>query len=332
MTRTAVLCTLVMLGATTVGITSGCSDPAPEIGADGRPIFTEAQQERLRIHPVSGKEGLYVIPGFDGAMSGGNVAVRVTGDGVILVDNKFPYSYDFITEQIASVTAESIRYVLNTHHHGDHSGSNADFMPEAQVLGHRNARANMIGNDLGGPPPIIYSRQAAVFLGDVEARAYHFGRGHTNGDSVIYFPDLRTIHTGDLFIWGQRIDGSTLSPFMDYRNGGSGAAWAATLDGVLELDFDTVIPGHGPVLTKDDVRTFRNKFEQLTSRMNALIDSDVSRDDIAEQIDIDDLDWPLSGGALQALYDELSAAWALGLAARGESRSRDRHNRSVVLH
>ena len=306
MTRTAVLCTLVMLGATTVGITSGCSDPAPEIGSDGRPIFTEAQQERLRIHPVPGKEGLYVIPGFDGAMSGGNVAVRVTGDGVILVDNKFPYSFDFITEQIASVTAEPIRYVLNTHHHGDHAGSNADFMPEAQVIGHRNARANMIRNDQGGPPPIIFSRQATIFLGDAEARAHHFGRGHTNGDSVIYFPDLRAIHTGDLFIWGQRMDGSTLSPFMDYGNGGSGAEWAATLDGVLQLEFDTVIPGHGPVLTKDDVRTFRNKFEQLTSRMSALIDSGVNRDDIVEQLDIADLDWPLSGGALQALYDELS--------------------------
>ena len=307
MTRTAVLCTLVMLGAIGAGVTSGCADLAPEIGADGRPIFTEEQQARLQIHPVPGKDGLYVIPGFDGGMSGGNVAVRVTGDGVILVDDKFPYSFDFITEQVASVTAEPIRYVLNTHHHGDHAGSNADFMPEAQVIGHRNARANMIKNEQGGAPPIIFSRQASVFLGDAEARAHHFGRGHTNGDSVIYFPDLGAIHSGDLFIHGQRMDGSTLSPFMDYGNGGSGAEWAATLDGVLELDFDTVIPGHGPVLTKDDVRAFRDKFEQLTSRMNALIGSDVSRDDVAEQIQIDDLDWPLNEGALQALYDELSA-------------------------
>ena len=306
MTRTAVLCTLVILGGIAAGITSGCSGPAPEIGADGRPIFTEAQQARLTIHPVPGKDGLYIIPGFDGAMSGGNVAVRVTGDGVILVDDKFPYSFDFITEQVASVTAEPIRYVLNTHHHGDHAGSNADFMPEARVIGHRNARANMIKNEQGGAPPIIFSRQAGVFLGDAEARAHHFGRGHTNGDSVIYFPDLRAIHTGDLFIQGQRMDGSTLSPFMDYGNGGSGAEWAATLDGVLELDFDTVIPGHGPVLTKDDVRAFRDKFEQLTSRMNGLIDSEVSRDDVAEQIHIDDLDWPLNEGALQALYDEIS--------------------------
>ena len=307
MKRTTLLAFVVVVGAT-LSIASGCGETEPEVGPDGRPIFTEEQQARLQIQPIPGKDGLYVIPGFDGGMSGGNVAVRVTGDGVILVDDKFPYSFDFITEQVASVTSEPIRYVLNTHHHGDHAGSNADFMPEAQVIGHRNARANMIRNDKSGAPPIIFSRQTGVFLGEAEARAYHFGRGHTNGDSVIYFPDLRAVHTGDLFIWGQRMDGSTLSPFMDYGNGGSGAEWAATLDGMLELDFDTVIPGHGPILTKDDVRTFRNKFEQLTSRMSDLIGSGVSRDDIADQLDIDDLEWPLTATALQALFDELSGS------------------------
>ena len=134
MRRDIILCALVILCVSSVGITSGCSKPAPGRGSDGRPLFNETQQQLLKIHPVSGKKGLYVIPGFDGAMSGGNVAVRVTGDGVILVDNKYSYSYNFITEQVSSVTAEPIRYVLNTHHHSDHSGSNADFIPKTQVI------------------------------------------------------------------------------------------------------------------------------------------------------------------------------------------------------
>ena len=83
-------------------------------------------------------DGLYVIPGFDGEQSGGNVAVRVTDDGVIIVDDKFPYSFDFITEQVSSVTDQPIKYVLNTHHHGDHAGSNADFMQSAEVIAHKN--------------------------------------------------------------------------------------------------------------------------------------------------------------------------------------------------
>ena len=306
--RTVVLSALVTIGGLALAVASACSDPGPDLGPDGRPIFTDEQLARLQIQPVRGKDGLYVIPGFDGAMSGGNVAVRVTGDGVILVDDKFPYSFDFITEQVASVTAEPIRYVLNTHHHGDHAGSNADFMPEARVVGHRNVRANMIRNGQVGAPHIVFSRETDVFLGDAEARLHHFGRGHTNGDSVVYFPDLFAIHTGDLFIFGERMDGSTQSPFIDYANGGSGAEWAATLDAVLELDFDTVIPGHGPILTKDDVRTFRNKLEQLTSRVSELIGSGVNRDDVAGELNIDDLDWPLSEGALQALHDEIADA------------------------
>ena len=310
MKRMTLLSSVVMTGIAAMLLASSCAGSTPEPparDADGRPILTEEQLARLQIHPVEGKDGLYVIPGFDGRMSGGNVAVRVTGDGVIIVDDKFPYSHDFIAEQVASVTSEPIRYVLNTHHHSDHAGSNADFMPAALVIGHRNVRANMLRNDQTGAPPVVFSRRTAVFVGGAEAQAHHFGRGHTNGDSVILFPDLGTIHTGDLFIWGERLDGSTLSPFIDYGNGGSGVEWAATLDGVLQLDFDTVIPGHGPILTKDDVRTFRNKFEELTTRMSELIGSGVSRDDIAGELDIADLDWPLSEGALQALHDELSA-------------------------
>ncbi len=149
-----------------------------------------------------------------------------------------------------------------------------------------------------------------MFLGGVETRAHHFGRGHTDGDAVIHFPDLRTIHTGDLFIWGQRTDGSTLAPFMDYANGGSGLAWIATLDGTLALDFDTVIPGHGPILGRAEVRTFRDRMQTLADRMRAAIEAGVDRDDVADHVRTADLDWPLSAAALQAFHDEVAASAA----------------------
>ena len=260
----------------------------------------------MQIRAVAGKDGLYIIPGFDGSLSGGNVAVLVSDDGVLIVDNKFEYSYRDIMEQLRKVTDQAVRYVLNTHHHSDHAGSNAGFMPDTPVLAHRNVRANMLRNDQAGAPEILYDESVTLIFGGQEINAYHFGRGHTNGDSVIYFPELRTVHTGDLVIWGDRLDGSTMTPFIDYRNGGSAAEWTATLDGLLSLDFDTVIPGHGPILSKADIRIFRGKFDQLLTRMRVLIDNGIARDAIAAELDIADLNWPFQPSILELIYDELS--------------------------
>ena len=268
------------------------------------PRFTPEQEARLQIRGV--KDGLYVIPGFDGGQSGGNVAVRVTDDGVIIVDNKFPYSFDFINEQVRKVTNQPIKYVLNTHHHDDHSGSNADFLPTAEVIAHKNARANVVRNNQPGPPRVIFANETAVFLGGAEVQMFHFGRGHTNGDAVAYFPDLRTVHTGDLIVFGQRLDGSTLSPFWDFGNGGSVLEWPATLTGLLALDFDTVIPGHGPLLTKDDVRIFRGKMEIMIDRVRTEIAAGATRDDIGSRVDTADLDWPLAPSRFRNVFDELT--------------------------
>lgn len=291
--RLSVLASIVGLGSVLV------------LAAGQRPSFTPEQEARLQIREIAA--GLYVIPGFDGGQTGGNVAVRVTGDGVIIVDNKFPYSFDFITEQIASVTDEPIKYVLNTHHHGDHAGSNADFMRNAEVIAHKNARANIVRNNQDGAPRVIFADETAVFLGDAEVHAYHFGRGHTNGDAVIYFPDRRAIHTGDLFISGERIDGSTLAPFWDYGNGGSAVDWPGTLTRVLELDFDTVIPGHGPPLTKADVRTFRDNVETVIDRVRTEISNGATRNNIASRVDTEDLGWPLAPVRIEGVFDELTA-------------------------
>ena len=253
------------------------------------------------------KDGLYVIPGYDGAVTGGNVAVRVTSEGVMIVDDRFPPSSAEITPKVRSVTAQPIKYVLSTHNHGDHSGGHPEFIKTAEIIAHRNARENMIRGKQAAPPRIVFSDQASVFLGGVEVELRHLGRGHTNGDSVIYFRDLRAVHTGDLVVWGKRTDGSLLTPFMDYGNGGSLLEWTATLDKVLQLDFDTAIPGHGPVLSKDDVRAFRQKLMTLRQRASDLITSGVRKTDFVAKLKTDDLSWPFPKDRIEPLYDELAA-------------------------
>jgi len=253
------------------------------------------------------KDGLYVIPGYDGAATGGNVAVRVTSEGIIIVDSQLQVLYGDIISKVKSVSPQPIKYLLNTHQHSDHTGSNAQFLATTEILMHRNARANMIRGNLPGPGRITFTDQQSVFLGGVEVQMRYMGRGHTDGDAVIYFPDLRTVHTGDLVVWGKRSQGTTLTPNMDYAAGnGSGKEWAATLDKVLTLDFDAAIPGHGPVLTKDQVRVFRNKMQTLNERMTAFIKSGGRKADIAARITLDDLEWPFPPEGLNGLYDELS--------------------------
>jgi cyclase len=144
-----------------------------------------------------------------------------------------------------------------------------------------------------------------VFLGGVEVRAYYFGRGHTNGDAVIEFPDLRVIHTGDLITEGM--------PVLDYANGASAIEWVKVLDEILKLDFDIAIPGHGKLLTKENVRSDRQKLVIMNQRMTDLVGKGVPKELVFDALRLGDLGWDHSvstvafKGGLSGYYDEMKA-------------------------
>jgi glyoxylase-like metal-dependent hydrolase (beta-lactamase superfamily II) len=230
-------------------------------------------QPKLTISKV--KEDLYNIEG-----DGGNVAAYVTGEGVILVDDKFEPDYEGILTNVKSVTSQPVKYVLSTHHHADHSGGNTKFIGMAQIISTAQARRNILEHTQSNAPSnmvgaqVVFDREAAVFLGGKEVRARHYGRGHTNGDAIIYFPALRTIHTGDLMA------GNT--PLIDYPGGGSVVEWTKTLDEAMKLDFDTVIPGHGTVTDKAGLLAYRNNVEKLRNRAAGLIREGKSQEDVGK--------------------------------------------------
>ena len=221
--------------------------------------FAHTQQapEPLVLEKIA--DDLHVLSG-----SGGNVAIYLTGEGAILVDDKFERNVPEILSNVKKVTELPVRYVLNTHQHGDHTGGNQALMKATptEVISHRNARANMVAGKMPGLARVTFSDETAVFLGGKEVRARHFGRGHTNGDAIIYFPAHKTIHTGDLFIAG--------APFIDYSAGGSGVHWTKTIEAALQWDFDRVIPGHGPVMTRADLIAWKTSFEVVRERMAKL--------------------------------------------------------------
>jgi glyoxylase-like metal-dependent hydrolase (beta-lactamase superfamily II) len=250
---------------------------AAVIGASLASIQALTQQQpppQLKINKV--KDDLFEIEG-----DGGNVAVLVTREGVLLIDDKYDQDHDQIISNVKSVTDQPIKYVINTHYHADHSGGNAKFLSTAQIISTANSRANIlqhkqIGNTADvAPARFTFTQEASVFLGGKEVRAKYFGRGHTNGDAIIYFPSDRTIHTGDLM--------SGTSPLIDYSGGGSIIEWTKTLDAAMaQLDFDTVIPGHGAVTNKAGLMTYRNNVEKLRNRVTGLIRERKSQDDIAK--------------------------------------------------
>lgn len=254
--------------------------------------------QELTIERV--KDGLFAIYG-----PGGNVGVRVTSEGVILVDDKFPQNFAEIQRLVGTVTDLPVRYVLNTHHHGDHSGGNAQYLPLAEIIAHQNARDNMVRGNQDGLPRVVFTDQTAIYLGGVEVRAYHMGTGHTNGDAVIYFPDLRTVHGGDL------LHGT--APFIDYANGGSSEGWVATMNNILALPFDTAIPGHGAVMDRGDVTAFRNQMEAVRARMTELVRSGMPAGDAPARIRTPELSWTQAEQGLfmqrsiPGFYEEIAA-------------------------
>ena len=232
----------------------------------------EQQGPGLTIQPV--RDSLYNIVG-----SGGNVAALVTGEGVILVDDKFEQNYDAIVASVRSVTGQPVRYVINTHYHEDHSGGNTRFLDVAEVISTRNARTNILegrqSNVQGTvlPARIVFTEEMSVFLGGQEVRARHFGRGHTNSDTIVYFPAQRTIHMGDMM--------AGMTPLIDYNGGGSIAEWTESVDRMLEVfDFDTVIPGHGDVTDPAGLDVYRENVVRLRDRVRGLIREGRSQDEI----------------------------------------------------
>lgn len=275
----------------------------------------------MRIDKV--KDGLYIIRGpflpcaprgctpnatDDGLIhEAGDVAVRVTPEGVILVDDKFPEHVADVLRLVRTITPLPVRYMLNSHHHGDHVSGNVRIIEQGiDVVGHKNIRENFIRTKQAGPPNITFADEAAVYVGTTEVRLHHFGRGHTNGDTVIEFPDLKTVHVGDLIIDGM--------PVIDYANSGSAIEFVKTIDRVLTLDFDTMIPGHGRVMTRDDARAYRARFQAMNDRARGLIRKGVAKDRFEAELRLDDFGWEKTVStvvfkrSIGLYYDELAGS------------------------
>ena len=250
-----------------------------------------------KIRPL--KPNLYMVTG-----GGANTLVRVTPEGVIVVDTKNPGDENFnrLMEEIRSVSPLPVKYVINTQHHPDHVGNNQKFIDAgATVIALEALKTHMASDPrtkaIPGLPTQTFSKEYTLKFGGAEVRLYSFGRGHSGGDTMAYFPDAKVVMVSD-----QMTDNA---PIVDFANGGSAVGWAPILDGVLKLDFEMAIPGRGEPKTRADVEAYRAKFATVVTRAREAIKAGATRETLAAQMKTDDLGWNFNAQFYGSLFDEL---------------------------
>ncbi|HXQ21962.1 MAG TPA: MBL fold metallo-hydrolase, partial [Candidatus Acidoferrales bacterium] len=190
---------------------------------------------------------------------------------------------------IQSITDKPVKVIINTHYHSDHTHGNPNYPPGTDVIAQRRTRAHLLALDKSfwevEPawsllPNDLLDDEKELRFGDETIRIIHPGRGHTDGDVVVYFTKRHILHTGDLFI-------HDMYPFIDLRAGGSGREWPATLDRVLAIDDVTqYIPGHGPLSTRADVVRFQSYLRSVDAQVEGMVRSGKSLADIKAAVDL----------------------------------------------
>jgi cyclase len=246
------------------------------------------------------KPGLFLLTG-----AGANTLVRVTPEGLIVVDTKNPgeAQANSLIEQIKAISPLPVKYVINTQHHPDHVGNNQKFIDAGATVIGLEALKTLMASDtrtlnIPGRPTQTFAKDYSLKFGGAQVDAHFYGRGHTGDDTMVYFPDAKVVMVSD-----QMSDGN---PVIDWANGGSWAEWSKSLEGVLKLDFEIAIQGRGEPKTRADVQAFKTKVDLVTSRASDAIKAGATKETLAMQVKTDDLaPWAFNAMFFGNLYDEL---------------------------
>ena len=277
--------------------------PAPVPGAaagQGAPPFpplpasnlTPAEATKL----VKVRDDVYAIINVNDAvlpdipLFGGNVAVYVTDAGVVLVDSKNERMHDDLVAKVRSLTNAPIAYVVLTHNHADHSAGAAQLRALGATVIMSTADRKRMG-DVGDPalPQLGYEGYAEIVLGGKRVELIEFC-GHTSGDTVVYLPDARVVVAGDLVTTPDSIPQIT-----NYADGGTWTDMVRSLDALAELDFDLMIAGHGPVLTKREFLAHRAKIAAIRDRAQELVRAHKSQREISQAL-ATEFNWGIGPG------------------------------------
>src|SRR5437667_3274834 len=239
---------------------------------------------QMKVSKVAGN--VYMLEG-----AGGNIGASVGDDGIVIVDDQYAPLAEKIQAALKGITDKPVRFIINTHYHGDHTGGNAFFQKEAPVIAHDNVRKRLESGGTAGnlgsvsredkPAPkealpiLTFDHDMTVHLNVEDIRALHYASGHTDGDSVVFFPKSNVVHMGDDFVtYG--------FPFIDLSGGGSVEGIIAALDEIIpKLPADVkVIPGHGPVSNVDDMR----RYLAMLKDTKAVVENEIKQGKTIDQL------------------------------------------------
>jgi glyoxylase-like metal-dependent hydrolase (beta-lactamase superfamily II) len=257
------------------------------------------------------KPGLFMISGIGGSAS---VIVRVTDDGLVLANTGVLGDQNFqqLMEMIKMISDKPIKYAVVGDVHQDKSGGTGPLVKAGvQVIGHVNEKEGLktYTNAAGTPEPpnVTFDTDYSIKLNGKEvAQIHYFGKASTNGDAFVYFPDLKVVTMGDVFQQGMN---------CDYAQGGSMIEWPKTLDAVMKLDVDTVIPNRGNPATKADLQAARDRVARINSVAIDLVKKGTAKDQLLAQVNAADSTLNVNAFLninaamrLDAFYEELQKA------------------------
>jgi len=261
------------------------ADTAAAGGSESASATARVQEKEVTVRADRVAPGIYFISG-----AGGNMGLCIGDDGAFLIDDQYAPLTEGIRQVIAQLTDKPVRFVLNTHWHGDHTGGN-ETLGElgAVIIAHDNVRTRMSSEQFstfwnrstapsspGALPIVTFSDSVTFHMNGTSIRAFHVASAHTDGDTIVHFPDANVIHMGDVFFhqW---------YPYIDISAGGSVRGTIAAVDLVLPMidEKTVVIPGHGATATdRANLVAYRDMLAAVTDRIQALIDQGKTLDEV----------------------------------------------------
>ncbi len=247
------------------------------------PVFAQRDFTNVVINTIPVSGNIYMLEG-----SGGNIGVSVGEDGILLVDDQFAPLSDKIQKALTDIKDVPVKFVLNTHWHGDHTGGNEHFGASATIIAHDNVRKRLSEKQVielfdsvkepspkGALPAVTFSKNLSVHFNGEEIKVIHFPNGHTDGDSVIFFTQSNVVHMGDHFFAGR-------FPFIDLSSGGNVKGYTANVAKLIKQipNNAKIIPGHGELATKKELETFH----QMLTKTTHIIQSKIAEKKSLEEI------------------------------------------------